>query len=125
MLGALELIFVDYLLCFCFDSPVGKQCVSREDYPSIEKKGLAVVDCSWARLDDVPFVRLRCTAPRLCINLSSFMNALYLESCSMVVYDSYKCPLAMALIVISVLYTHVGMIIILWFSYPYITDYTV
>ncbi|KAF7834248.1 ribosome biogenesis protein TSR3-like protein isoform X1 [Senna tora] len=46
-------------------SPVGKQCVSREDYPLIKKKGLAVVDCSWARLDDVPFVRLRCTAPRL------------------------------------------------------------
>ncbi|XP_028776510.1 ribosome biogenesis protein TSR3 homolog isoform X2 [Neltuma alba] len=46
-------------------SPVGKQCVSREDYPLIKKKGLAVVDCSWARLDDVPFVRLRCSAPRL------------------------------------------------------------
>ncbi|XP_054822271.1 uncharacterized protein LOC129320728 isoform X1 [Prosopis cineraria] len=46
-------------------SPVGKQCVSREDYPLIKKKGLAVVDCSWARLDDVPFVRLRCNAPRL------------------------------------------------------------
>ncbi|XP_028243819.1 ribosome biogenesis protein TSR3 homolog isoform X4 [Glycine soja] len=46
-------------------SPAGNQCVSREDYSLIQKKGLAVVDCSWARLDDVPFVRLRCTAPRL------------------------------------------------------------
>ncbi|XP_020236937.1 ribosome biogenesis protein TSR3 homolog [Cajanus cajan] len=46
-------------------SPAGNQCVSREDYSIIQKKGLAVVDCSWARLDDVPFVRLRCTAPRL------------------------------------------------------------
>ncbi|KAJ1412864.1 RNase L inhibitor RLI, possible metal-binding domain [Sesbania bispinosa] len=46
-------------------SPVGKHCVSREDYSLIQKKGLAVVDCSWARLDDVPFVRLRCAAPRL------------------------------------------------------------
>ncbi|KAK7318561.1 hypothetical protein RJT34_03264 [Clitoria ternatea] len=46
-------------------SPVGNQCVSREDYSLIQMKGLAVVDCSWARLDDVPFVRLRCTAPRL------------------------------------------------------------
>ncbi|KAG2410533.1 uncharacterized protein HKW66_Vig0011980 [Vigna angularis] len=46
-------------------SPAGNQCVSREDYSIIQTKGLAVVDCSWARLDDVPFVRLRCAAPRL------------------------------------------------------------
>ncbi|KAH1251086.1 Ribosome biogenesis protein TSR3 [Glycine max] len=46
-------------------SPAGNQCVSREDYSLIQKKGLAVVDCSWARLDDVPFMRLRCAAPRL------------------------------------------------------------
>ncbi|KAM5577378.1 hypothetical protein ABKV19_007960 [Rosa sericea] len=46
-------------------SPVGTDCVSREDYSLIQRKGLAVVDCSWARLGDVPFVKLRCTAPRL------------------------------------------------------------
>ncbi|OWM82233.1 ribosome biogenesis protein TSR3 homolog isoform X2 [Punica granatum] len=46
-------------------SPVGQQCVSREDYSLIKRKGLAVVDCSWARLADVPFVKLHCAAPRL------------------------------------------------------------
>uniref|UniRef100_A0A2N9EUR2 18S rRNA aminocarboxypropyltransferase n=1 Tax=Fagus sylvatica TaxID=28930 RepID=A0A2N9EUR2_FAGSY len=46
-------------------SPVGTQCVSREDYSLMKRKGLAVVDCSWARLGDVPFTKLRCTAPRL------------------------------------------------------------
>ncbi|KAJ4952561.1 hypothetical protein NE237_029393 [Protea cynaroides] len=46
-------------------SPVGKQCVSKEDHPLMKRKGLAVVDCSWARLSDVPFVKLRCAAPRL------------------------------------------------------------
>ncbi|XP_058006320.1 uncharacterized protein LOC110671035 isoform X2 [Hevea brasiliensis] len=46
-------------------SPVGSQCVSKEDYCLIERRGLAVVDCSWARLNDVPFVKLRCAAPRL------------------------------------------------------------
>ncbi|KAG2300667.1 hypothetical protein Bca52824_037139 [Brassica carinata] len=49
----------------CLDSPVGRQCVSKEDYALIKRKGLAVVDCSWARLTDVPFAKLRCTAPRL------------------------------------------------------------
>ncbi|PKA59486.1 hypothetical protein AXF42_Ash016510 [Apostasia shenzhenica] len=46
-------------------SPVGTQCVSKEDQFLIKRKGLAVVDCSWARLKDVPFVKLRSPAPRL------------------------------------------------------------
>ena len=36
-------------------SPVGKSCVSREDASLIAEKGIAVVDCSWNRLDEVPF----------------------------------------------------------------------
>ena len=36
-------------------SPVGKSCVSAEDRPLVCARGLAVVDCSWNRLDDVPF----------------------------------------------------------------------
>ncbi|TKV97682.1 hypothetical protein SEVIR_9G510700v4 [Setaria viridis] len=46
-------------------SPVGTQCVSKADHSIVQRKGLAVVDCSWARLSDVPFVKLRCGAPRL------------------------------------------------------------
>lgn len=46
-------------------SPVGNRCVSQEDNDLIKRRGLAVVDCSWARLDDVPFIKLRCGAPRL------------------------------------------------------------
>ncbi|VFQ96028.1 unnamed protein product [Cuscuta campestris] len=46
-------------------SPAGSHCISREDHDLIERKGLVVVDCSWARLDDVPFAKLRCPAPRL------------------------------------------------------------
>ncbi|KAL6539104.1 hypothetical protein OROGR_011753 [Orobanche gracilis] len=46
-------------------SPTGTQCVSQEDLELIRRRGLVVVDCSWARLDDVPFTKLRCAAPRL------------------------------------------------------------
>lgn len=39
-------------------SPNGTRCVSKEDAELIAAKGLAVVDCSWNRLDDVPFGKL-------------------------------------------------------------------
>jgi hypothetical protein len=39
--------------CCCY------RVVSREDAPLIRAKGLAVVDCSWNRLDDVPFGELQ------------------------------------------------------------------
>jgi pre-rRNA-processing protein TSR3 len=46
-------------------SPVGRSCVSRQDRDLVGAKGLAVVDCSWNRLDDVPFGRIKGHAPRL------------------------------------------------------------
>lgn len=63
-------------MLYVFDSPVGRQCVSKEDYALIKRKGLAVVDCSWARLTDVPFAKLRCTAPRLCkkVTIKTLLN---------------------------------------------------
>jgi pre-rRNA-processing protein TSR3 len=46
-------------------SPVGRSCVSIEDADLVRGKGLAVVDCSWNKLDDVPFGRIKGRAPRL------------------------------------------------------------
>jgi pre-rRNA-processing protein TSR3 len=46
-------------------SPSGARCVSRADAELMAAKGLAVVDCSWNRLDDVPFGRIKGVAPRL------------------------------------------------------------
>ncbi|CAK9876245.1 unnamed protein product [Sphagnum jensenii] len=46
-------------------SPVGQKCVSREDQQLLQERGLAVVDCSWKGLKDVPFANLRCGAARL------------------------------------------------------------
>lgn len=46
-------------------SPVGVNCVSPKDREIIEKSGIAVVDCSWARIDDTPFSRMKSPHPRL------------------------------------------------------------
>lgn len=46
-------------------TPVGKNCVSPADKETILSSGLAVVDCSWAKLDETPFERMRTPHPRL------------------------------------------------------------
>ncbi|KAJ7622935.1 DUF367 family protein [Mycena polygramma] len=46
-------------------SPKGKQVVSPSDRDIILKGGLAVVECSWARLDDVPFGKIASPHERL------------------------------------------------------------
>eukprot|EP00899_Mesostigma_viride_P012514 jgi/Mesvir1/21263/Mv21664-RA.1 len=48
-------------------SPAGTRFVSREDAPLMEEKGVAVVDCSWASLETVPFDRIKAPAARLCV----------------------------------------------------------
>ncbi len=46
-------------------TPSATDCISPGDYHLIHSDGLAVVDCSWNRLDDVPFGRIKSAAPRL------------------------------------------------------------
>jgi len=46
-------------------SPMGTSAVSRADAQLIREHGLSVVDCSWARLDEVPFHKMKAAAPRL------------------------------------------------------------
>lgn len=46
-------------------SPVGTQCVSPNDKNIIESSGLAVIDCSWAKIDETPFGRMKSPNPRL------------------------------------------------------------
>lgn len=46
-------------------SPSATKCVSREDADLIREKGVAVVDCSWNQLDQVPFHRIKGSAERL------------------------------------------------------------
>ncbi|KZT36212.1 DUF367-domain-containing protein [Sistotremastrum suecicum HHB10207 ss-3] len=46
-------------------TPQGTQPVSPSDRPVIEEFGVAVVECSWARLEEVPFSKLRSPHDRL------------------------------------------------------------
>ncbi|EFN63901.1 UPF0293 protein C16orf42 [Camponotus floridanus] len=46
-------------------TPVGDKCVCPTDREIIQEYGCAVVDCSWARLDDTPFNRMKTSHPRL------------------------------------------------------------
>lgn len=50
---SLEVPLLAYL--FIYTDNASCRCVSKEDADLIRAKGLAVVDCSWNRLDDVPF----------------------------------------------------------------------
>ncbi|KAJ2346945.1 ribosome biogenesis protein tsr3 [Coemansia sp. RSA 2618] len=46
-------------------SPRGSHVVSRADLPLMQQHGAGMIDCSWARLDEVPFARIRAPNARL------------------------------------------------------------
>ncbi|SAM00287.1 hypothetical protein [Absidia glauca] len=46
-------------------SPVGEKAVSPADRSIVEQYGAGVVDCSWARIDEVPFSKIRGPSDRL------------------------------------------------------------
>merc|ERR1712071_59735 len=46
-------------------TPMGERCVSPGDRHIVVEHGAAVVDCSWARLNDTPFHKMKSPNPRL------------------------------------------------------------
>lgn len=46
-------------------TPVGTSCINPSDRTIIEEKGLAVVDCSWAKIEETPLAQLKSHCPRL------------------------------------------------------------
>ncbi|CAL4121699.1 unnamed protein product, partial [Meganyctiphanes norvegica] len=63
-------------------SPQGKKCVSPEDSSILLERGLAVIDCSWNRLKETPFNKMKSTHPRLLPYLLVFNSPLYGKTCT-------------------------------------------
>jgi pre-rRNA-processing protein TSR3 len=58
-------------------TPIGQKCVSPEDKQIILENGIAVVDCSWAKLDETPFSRMKGKHLRLLPYLIATNNVNY------------------------------------------------
>eukprot|EP00210_Caulerpa_lentillifera_P004775 g4559.t1 len=63
--GIIELLRLGHRFPGVVLSPSATKVISKEDAGLIQEKGVAVVDCSWNRLEDVPFNRTRGIAERL------------------------------------------------------------
>ena len=55
---------------------MGQSCVSPQDREVISGKGLCVIDCSWARIDETPFGRMKARSGPY---LNSILLALYYQ----------------------------------------------
>ena len=62
-------------------SPFGKKVISKDDCELIEKNGLCVVDCSWNKLDDVPWKALRIENARLLPHLVAANSTHFGQPC--------------------------------------------
>ena len=45
-------------------TPVASKCIGPDDREIIETCGVGVVDCSWAKLEETPFARMKCQHQR-------------------------------------------------------------